>query len=126
LEIKGMTDENTDKDAFGRHVYKLMLAKGLNQSELARLAGLERNRISAYVRGLAFPTGLSLTKLAKALDVDPNELLPDARLRDAPPVSAIFSADHSKVRITVDTWLPTAIGTEIIKQIGEHAIFHRE
>uniref|UniRef100_A0A7C1NX76 Helix-turn-helix domain-containing protein n=1 Tax=Agrobacterium albertimagni TaxID=147266 RepID=A0A7C1NX76_9HYPH len=122
-----MPSENPDKDAFGRHVYKLMLAKGLNQSELARLAGLERNRISAYVRGLALPTGLSLTKLAKALGVDPNDLLPDARLSDSPPpVSVIFSPDHSKVRITVDTWLPTAIGTEIIKQIGEHAIVDRE
>ena len=121
------TDEQAEKDAFAKKVYKLMLAKGMNQSELARAAGLERNRISAYVRGVAFPTGLSLTKLAGALGVKPGELLPDERLSDSPPpVKVVFSADHQKVRITVDTWLPTAIGTEIIKQIGEHAIAHGE
>jgi transcriptional regulator with XRE-family HTH domain len=112
-----------DKEAFAKRVYKLMLAKSMNQSELARAAGLERNRISAYVRGVALPTGLSLTKLAQALGVRPDELLPDARLSDAPPpVKVIFSPDHTRVRITVDTWLPTSVGTEIIKQIGDNAI----
>lgn len=114
-----------DKDAFAKRVYRLMLSKGMNQSELARAAGLERNRISSYVRGVALPTGLSLTKLAQALGVKPNDLLPDDRLSDAPPpVRVVFSPDHTRVRITVDTWLPTAVGTEIIKQIGEHAIAH--
>lgn len=116
-----------EKEAFAKRVYKLMLAKNMNQSDLARVAGLERNRVSAYVRGVSFPTGLSLAKLAGALGVKPNELLPDDRLNDAPPpVKVVFSADHQKVHITVDTWLPTAIGTEIIKQIGEHAIAHGE
>lgn len=117
--------DKAEKDAFAKKVYKLMLAKGMNQSELARAAGLERNRISSYVRGVAFPTGLSLTKLAQALGVKPNDLLPDARLTDAPPpVRVVFSNDNTRVRITVDTWLPMAVGTDIIKLIGEHAIAH--
>ncbi len=120
-------DEQTEKDVFAKKVYRLMLAKGMNQSELARAAGLERNRVSAYVRGLAFPTGLKLAKLAQALGVKPGDLLPDERLSDSPPpVKVVFSADHQRVRITVDTWLPTAVGTEIIRQIGEHAIAHGE
>lgn len=120
-------DDKSEKEAFKRRLYKLMLEKGLSQSDLARKAGLERNRISSYVRGVSLPTGLSLKKVADALGVKPGEILPDQRLTDAPPpVKVVFSPDHTKVRITVDTWLPTAIGTDIIKLIGDHAIAHGE
>lgn len=122
-----MTDDDTKKDAFKRRLKAIIKKKGLTQSDVARLAGLERNRISTYVRGVSLPRDLYLQKLAEGLGVKQSDLLPDEQLSDArSPVRMEFSSDHSKVRITVDTWLPTAIGTEIIKQIGEHAIIDRE
>lgn len=65
------------KDEFGRRLYRLMLAKGMRQSDLAREAGLPRDSVSTYVRGKVFPTPISLQKLAGALGVDEAELLPN-------------------------------------------------
>ena len=65
------------KQEFGRRVYRLMLDRGWNQSELARQADLPRDSISVYVRGVSLPTPGSLEKLAKAFDMDPAELLPN-------------------------------------------------
>lgn len=113
---------NADKEAFARRVYKLMLAKGMTQSDLARAAGLERNRISSYVRGAALPTGLYLKKLADALGVKSTELLPDDRLEAAKPAySMAVSADGKKMRLAADVWLPTAVGAQIISLLTEHA-----
>ena len=55
------------KEDFGRRLYKMMLARNMTQSDLARAAGLERNRISTYVRGVSLPQGLSLKKVADLL-----------------------------------------------------------
>lgn len=61
---------------FARKLYNLMLAKGWRQSELARRAGLPRDSISTYIRGKTLPTSASAVKLAKALGVEAEELLP--------------------------------------------------
>lgn len=54
-----------------------MIGKGWHQSELARRAGLPRDAVSTYVRGVAMPTPVSLEKLAKALGQTAEELLPN-------------------------------------------------
>jgi transcriptional regulator with XRE-family HTH domain len=64
------------KGDFGARVKLVMESKGWNQSELARRAGLNRDAVSTYIRGAVYPTELSLQALARALDVDPEELLP--------------------------------------------------
>lgn len=66
------------KQEFGRRLYRLMLARGWNQSELARQADLPRDSISTYIRGRTFPTPKSLQSLANALDVSSADLLPNA------------------------------------------------
>ena len=119
--------QSADRDAFSRRVYKMMLAKGMNQSDLARAAGLERNRISAYVRGTALPTGLKLKLLADALGVKPTDLIPDERLAPAKPAYAMsVSADGKTAHLTADVKVPAAIGAQIIALFGEHAIAHGE
>jgi len=116
---------SADKEAFARRVYKMMLDRGMTQSELARKADLERNRISSYVRGVALPTGLSLKKLADALGVKPTDLLPDDRLGEGKPAYAMtVSADGKKMRLSADVWLPTAIGAQVISLLTEHATTH--
>jgi transcriptional regulator with XRE-family HTH domain len=65
------------KAEFGRRVHQYILKKGWTQSELARRSGLPRDSISTYVRGAVFPSELSLDKLAKALGVKAEELLPN-------------------------------------------------
>src|SRR6185295_1530438 len=65
------------KQEFGRKLHKLMLEKGMHHAELARRADLPRNNISTYINGRSYPTEQSLNKLAKALGVRPDELLPN-------------------------------------------------
>lgn len=65
------------KQEFGRRLYNLMLSKGWTQSELSRRANLSRDRVSAYVRGLALPTPANVQALAESLDVTAEELLPN-------------------------------------------------
>lgn len=61
---------------FGRRLYELMMAKGWNQSELARRAGLERHDVSYYIRGGDYPTPRHMKGLAAALGVTPRDLIP--------------------------------------------------
>jgi len=72
-----LVPKHLTKQQFGKRVYRLMLEKGWTQSELARQAGLPRDAISVYVRGRSLPTPVSLQALAKALDVNEAELLPN-------------------------------------------------
>lgn len=65
------------KAEFGRRLHQLLLRKGWTQSELARRAGLPRDSISTYVRGTVFPSRLSLDKVAAALGVESESLLPN-------------------------------------------------
>lgn len=57
------------KKAWGRKIEKLMLAKGMRQSDLARACGLVRNPISTWINGRSYPSPLNLQKLARALGV---------------------------------------------------------
>jgi transcriptional regulator with XRE-family HTH domain len=74
---KTLTPKHLTKQEFGKRLYGLMLAKGWHQSELARQAGIARDAVSVYIRGKALPTPLNRDRLAKALSVDPDELLPN-------------------------------------------------
>lgn len=65
-----------DKDVFAQKIYQLRMKKGWSQADLHRASGLPRDAISVYELGKSLPTEASLKKLAKALDVDPKELMP--------------------------------------------------
>lgn len=87
------------KQQFGRRLYQLMLARGWNQSELARQAGLPRDSISTYVRGVALPTPKSLQALAVALGVPAGEVLPNA-------IEAAVDEDHPSFEMKVSPSAP--------------------
>jgi transcriptional regulator with XRE-family HTH domain len=70
-----------DKEAFGKHLHRLMVAKGMKQSDLARAVGMARNNISTYITGKSFPSRDSLEKLALALGISADELLPEHDIR---------------------------------------------
>lgn len=72
----------TPAEQFSRRVRELMLKKGWTQSELARRAsvhmpsgGIDRQLISAYLRGKHLPHQGRLEAVAKALEVDPFDLV---------------------------------------------------
>lgn len=72
-----LTPKHLTKQEFARRLYKLMMARGWRQSELARRAGLPRDSISTYVRGKSLPSPQNLLALAKALDMKPEDILPN-------------------------------------------------
>lgn len=61
-----LTPKHLTKQEFGRRLYKFMMSRAWNQSELARQANLPRDIISTYIRGIALPTPKSLEALATA------------------------------------------------------------
>jgi transcriptional regulator with XRE-family HTH domain len=65
------------KQEFANRVYEAMLKKGWTQSQVARYANLNRDQISTYVRGKSLPSPQNLIKLSSALQVRPEELLPN-------------------------------------------------
>jgi transcriptional regulator with XRE-family HTH domain len=69
------------KQEFGRRLQAFMLEKGWNQSDLARAAKVGRDAISTYIRGVSFPEPKNLRKLAKALAVESEQLLPNQTIR---------------------------------------------
>lgn len=116
---------STSKEEFGRRVYRLMLAKNMNQSDLARAADIDRNRISSYVRGQSLPTGLFLKKLADALGVKANDLLPEAMATEAPPPYQITAIDDERVRIVCDVIVPRETSAQILPLLMAHATAYR-
>lgn len=122
------TPRHLSKQEFGRRLLSLMLAKGLRQSELARRADLPRNNVSSYVRGLSYPSHMSLTKLAKALGTKPDVLLPnytEAAIRDeaAPDVSLKSSMAEPGISwLIVNRRVSTSIGVQIVSLLEEDRI----
>lgn len=61
----------------GRNVRAARLARGLSQEQLAFEAEMKRSYLSDLERGTRNPSVRALGRLAKALDVEPADLLID-------------------------------------------------
>ena len=72
--------------AFGQVLRAARQVRGLSQEELAELGELDRTYPSLLERGLRTPTLTVLIELARALRMEPAQLVSDTaeRLRDAP------------------------------------------
>lgn len=88
------------KEEFAQDLYRRMISKGWNQSELAERAGLTRNAISVYMRAQALPSPDSLAKLAAAFDMEPADLMPNH-------VTAAIDVDVAVLEMKISTSDPT-------------------
>jgi transcriptional regulator with XRE-family HTH domain len=61
-------------EKFAAHLRELREKRGLSQTRLAELAGLNRNYVGDVERGKRNPCLDNILKLAEALDVAPSEL----------------------------------------------------
>jgi len=73
-----LTPKHLTRQEFGNRLYRLMVERGWNQSELARQTNLTRDSISTYIRGVTLPTPKSLQALADTFGLQPVDLLPNA------------------------------------------------
>lgn len=63
----------------GQKLKNLRIARALTQEELAQKAGIGKNTVNRMEGDLTEPRPSTLRKLAGALDVDPSELVKDAK-----------------------------------------------
>lgn len=101
LTPAGLVPKHLTKQQFAQRLHRLRLAKGWNQSDLARAADLPRDSISVYLRAKSLPTALSLQKLSQALGVPPEELLPNHAEQ------AIAEDDTPSFELRVSTGAPS-------------------
>jgi len=62
-------------ETVGRLIREYRLRKGMSQEVLSGLAGLDRTHYSKIERGLRSPTIDTLFRIARALDVQPHEII---------------------------------------------------
>ena len=110
-------------EEFGKRLYKALLDKGWNQSDLARAAGVGRDSISQYVRGKTVPTPQNLKKIAQSVGLNEADLYPHYELagfaadEPAHEFKAVpGDADHLWVRVNMK--LPKAKALEIFAIIN--------
>tara|TARA_X000001036_G_C20661708_1_gene799174 strand:+ start:121 stop:525 length:405 start_codon:yes stop_codon:yes gene_type:complete len=112
------------KQEFAKRLYKIIVARNLTQSELARLAEVGRDSISQYVRGMSIPKPKTLVKIAEALKVEPEELFPNyqaASVEEELPEQNFKGVtgdpEHMWVRLNIK--LPKAKALEVMRIINE-------
>lgn len=59
----------------GNNLKKIRLEKGMTQGDICRAAGMDRGYISRVESGQKNPTISNLEKIAKALNISPDELI---------------------------------------------------
>jgi transcriptional regulator with XRE-family HTH domain len=105
-----------------------MLEKGFHHAELARRADLPRNNISTYINGRSYPTEQSLAKLAKALGVSAEDILPNRtelaiRGEAIPDVSMKSSiADPGKSWLIINRLVSTKLAAEIMTKLEDERL----
>lgn len=103
-----------------------MLEKQFDQTELARRAAqfmprkvFGRDNVSKYLKGVTLPTPLYLSALARALGVQPEELLPSTTIRLATnmednPRLALRAIDENTAFLRINQEVPMAVALEIL------------
>lgn len=107
------------KEEFARRLHTLMREKGWRQADFSRASGLTRNSISVYLRGDSLPSKESLKLLAKALDVEPDHLLPNYREsaidRDNPQLELRVSpTDPKSAWLRINRLVSTSLAIKIM------------
>ncbi len=120
VDLSNRTKRNLE---FGKRVYKFVADMGITQSDLSRMSGLGRDSISQYIRGKSVPTPVNLRKLAKALDVDPNDLYPqyESNAFGTESLSQEMRAvpgDPDNMWLKVDMKVPTAIALQVLQLVN--------
>lgn len=65
----------TEITKFGKKLREVRLQKKLSQGDVARTLNVHRSYISGLERGMRNPSLLTIQKIAKALSVNPKELI---------------------------------------------------
>jgi transcriptional regulator with XRE-family HTH domain len=76
-EPSQFTRKHLERHDFAKRLYRMILEKGWTQSELARRSGVQRESVSNYVNANTMPDVPNVKKMATALGVKPEDLMPN-------------------------------------------------
>jgi len=104
--------KNVLKREFGQRLRRLLVQKGMSQTDLARAAAqftpdksFGRDLVSSYIAGRYVPNPVNLEAMASALGVSADELLPQAnnlprRGETTPPLDIrVLGEDRASLRV---------------------------
>jgi transcriptional regulator with XRE-family HTH domain len=126
-EPSQITRKHLERHDFAKRLYRMILEKGWTQSELARRSGVQRESVSNYVNANTMPDLPNVKKLAGALGVKPEDLLPnisEAQFdRDINPSLEIkaSSDDPSRSWVRLNREVSTATVLKIMQVLEEDA-----
>lgn len=126
-----MRPKHLTKQEFGKRLYKLMIGKGWHQSELARRADVARDSVSTYIRGISLPEPGNLERLARALGVEPVDLLPNhieaAIDNDVPSLEMKVSGSDPRVAwLRINRLVSTATCLKVVELLGGDVLPERK
>jgi transcriptional regulator with XRE-family HTH domain len=128
-EVSAHPDRAARLDHFKHALHRRMMALGLTQADVGRMAKVGRDSMSRYTRGMTLPDALTLQALARALGTSPTELDPGALkdrfipapANDAPGMTIRQSVmNPDRVRVQVDQELPFEAAAEIMMILKRH------
>ena len=124
--LGGGTGMEDVKRTFARNLQAAMDAKGMNQSDLARVVfpqssgpGADgRGNIGAYLAMTSLPTRATLQRIAKALGTTPEALMPASGLPalEQPEVNIEF-AGKNRARLKINAVVTTSIALKVAELI---------
>lgn len=115
--------------AFPSRLRAIMDARDLNQSDIARMVfgtttnekgnvvARNRSQVSRWMQGSTLPDDRSLRKLAEALEIPREELLP----KKAPPPDATVEMrdlGEGRAHLRVDKVVPLAVAAKIVSMLA--------
>jgi transcriptional regulator with XRE-family HTH domain len=110
------------KREFGLRLRQILIQKGMSQTELARGAAkftpdksFGRDLVSSYISGRYIPNPINLAAMAKALNIAPDDLLPQSnnlprRGESSPPLDLrVLGEDRASLRVNQVVSLSVAL-----------------
>lgn len=115
---------------FAKRLSKAIADKGMTQSELARRAGdylvggrkLGRDSISHYINGVSFPSQARVNAMAKALGMEPTDLLPTKGVHTAADTAApvvMQETGDGRMYLRINKTVDYTIGLKILGLLKE-------
>lgn len=113
-----MSNKNIKQD-FAQKLQKEMLARGWNQSELARRSGMGRDNISGYLGGKVLPGSKHLKKIADAFGKEPGYFIEGVVLKEEPdrPMLDFKQNDDGTVTLRFVQMMPMNLAMKIIEML---------
>ena len=127
----------TRQQTFAKRLYHALLERGMTQSDLAKKVWNEyrvdtrgyetvvgKDRVSSWIRGRSMPEPHNLIRIAKALNMTPEDLAPNltasAIEQEAPEIQITVIHNHpNKVLVKLNKIVPFDIATKIMNLVNE-------